>query len=245
MTIPLVIIENKVLSGGICTNPDFQCTNVDVDTSTIYIKTDNIIYADVEIQITITGIVNPRSTGDTGVFVIITQDSNGNEIDSGFDIVTHVDEPAPINSFSVTPTNVMNGASNIFIFSLNTRIKIIDGDYFEFLVPPEVGLPAESDLLIIESMPREISVGVFEKDTLKVDVSGRKLIVTFLNVGIQTETYQWKISGMTNPPSEMTTSPFSGLISYDLNGFTVQRYYLVGPTITNKEPAPLDIASLF
>ena len=154
-------------------------------------------------------------------------------------------EPAAVTSFSVTTTSVTNGEPNTYIFSINTRIKVIDGDYFEFLVPDEVGLPSESDDLTITPVPREISVGIFVEDTLKVTVVGRKLIVTFVNVGIQTETYQWTIDGLTNPPSEMETQPFSGLISYDINGFLVQQYYIVGPTIVNRIPGTLTIASLF
>jgi len=56
ITVPLVMIENKVSSGGICVEQGFQCTNIDVVTGTITIKVDQIIVQDTEVRITITGI---------------------------------------------------------------------------------------------------------------------------------------------------------------------------------------------
>lgn len=130
---------------------------------------------------------------------------------------------AGITSFSVSTTNPINGRPNTFIFSINTRIQIINGDYFEFTVPDEIGLPNDSEDLIITPVERETTTDVFVQDTLSVVLSGRKLIVTFLNVvGSQTGTYSFTIDGMSNPPSEMETSPFGGLISYDISGLLVQ-----------------------
>ena len=90
-------------------------------------------------------------------------------------------------------------------------------------MPDEIGLPNDGDDLIITPVERETTTDVFVQDTLSVVLSGRKLIVTFLNVvGSQTGTYSFTIDGMSNPPSEMPTSPFGGLISYDISGLLVQ-----------------------
>ena len=93
-------------------------------------------------------------------------------------------------------------------------------------------------------MAREISTSVWVTDTLKVELAGRKMIVTFLVVAPTTQNYSWTIEGMSNPPSERPTSPFSGLISYDIAGELIQQLYIVGPTITNNQPGTITIAAL-
>jgi len=140
--------------------------------------------------------------------------------------------PATIDNFSVSPSNVINGASNTLIFSITTRVTIINGDVFKFTVPSQITLPATDDELEITPLPRTID-GIEVRDEMKVVTSGNLVIITFIKVAATTETYKWTLSNIQNPPSEKTSDPFTGLISVDSGSWNVQAYTVVGPTITN------------
>jgi hypothetical protein len=68
---------------------------------------------------------------------------------------------------------------------------------------------------------------------MTVVTSGNLVVITFVNVAATTETYKWTLTNILNPPSKQTSDSFTGLISEDAEGWSVQNYVVVGPTITN------------
>lgn len=179
------------------------------------------------------GVNNPRSTQPTGVFIISTFDKDGiSEIDSGFRIQTQMTTAAPIDSFSVQPGSVVNGEVSDYTFTISTRVTIIDGDVLTFVFPEQIRLPRTVEELNITPLPRIVN-GVEVLDELQVEISGSKIIITFVKVAPTTQTYKWTLSNIANPPSEQTSGAFSDVISVDAQGYLVQQFYGVGPRITN------------
>lgn len=171
--------------------------------------------AGTETIITVIGVNNPRSTKPTNVFIISTFDSDGiSEIDSGFRITTVITEMASIADFSVQPSSVVNGELNTYTFTISTRVPFIAGDILTFVVPDEIKLPPSAEDLEITPLPRTVN-GVQVLDELLVEISGKKIIVTFINVAPTTETYKFTLTNINNPPSERTSGSFTQIISVD------------------------------
>jgi len=81
----------------------------------------------------------------TGPFVIETFDTDQvSQIDAGFNKVTQMTQPGVMESFSVLQTNSTNGALNTYVFSLQSKIPLADGDRLQFDVPPQIVPPKSS-----------------------------------------------------------------------------------------------------
>ena len=148
-----------------------------------------------------------------------------------------------ITEFTVQPSSTINGKLNTYTFTLTTPAKIVDGDVLKFTVPDQVTLPATIEDLNITPLERSVA-GSQVKDELLIERSGQTLIITFTKVAPITETYKWTLDNIRNPPSERPSDPFLGIYSEDKEGWGVQEYTQTGPTITNLDPALLEVYDL-
>ena len=79
-----------------------------------------------------------------------TYDVDGTSlIDSGYNVSTVMKEVSAITSFTVEPSNTINGKLNTYTFTITTPAKILDGDVLKFTVPDQVTLPATIEELNI------------------------------------------------------------------------------------------------
>jgi len=63
-------------------------------------------------------------------------------------------------------------------------------------------------------------------------------------VGPTTETYKFIVINIKNPTSTQESDPFTGLISYDKFGYTVQVLKIEGPRIINSLPGEIIVYNL-
>ena len=146
---------------------------------------------------------------------------------------------APITNFSIKPSNETNGGISDVSISINTIIKLEDGDVLTFTVPSEVIVPQSASELDIISIGRDINEDLLDvKDDLKVEVNGNTITVTFVKVGESTNLYKFVVSGLKNPPSQMETEGFSNIFIKDKDNWSVMIYNILpAPTIANTDAA--------
>ena len=142
---PLVIYENIMTSGGTCAS---ATCSVDVEARTVsWTVTEEIIGGE-DIEFTLKGVRNPRTTETTGTFFITTWAANlRSQIDSGYSVATQVTEMGTLTSFGAVPGNVTNGAENTYTFSLQTQIPIAEGDQLFFTIPSQITVPETANEL--------------------------------------------------------------------------------------------------
>ena len=89
-------------------------------------------------------------------------------------------------------------------------MRLSDGDIVSFNFPIETKLP-EAEQLIVEPTAREVN-GNSVIDDLKIEKTGdRSVKVTFLSVAPTTETYNWQIKNIKNPPSTKPSERFTNI----------------------------------
>ena len=99
----------------------------------------------------------------------------------------------------------------------------MNGDVVEFEFPPEIGLPSDDDLEILQ-IPRILGDEIVN-DWLKIDkIASHKVSITFLRAGPAIDVYQWQIFNLRNPTSTQRSSPFTNLIVYASDRSSVQSY---------------------
>jgi len=98
-------------------------------------------------------------------------------------------------------------------------------------------------------VPRLIDGNFVEDELTVVRESGSSIRVVFVNiVGASSDSYQWIIDGVSNPPSTQESDPFTGLIGYSGDGSMIIYFAATGekpgPRIQNVEPGIIIISNL-
>lgn len=89
------------------------------------------------------GFRNPRTTAITSTATIYTYDSALCGIESKTTgITTQMTIIGTISTFTVTPSSVINGATNNYLVSVVSTIPHIDTDYITITFPSEITLPS-------------------------------------------------------------------------------------------------------
>lgn len=62
-------------------------------------------------------------------------------IDTGYNQSVSMTKPGLINGFTITPSSVINGATNTYTFSAQVIIPFVIGDKITVTLPPEIKAP--------------------------------------------------------------------------------------------------------
>jgi hypothetical protein len=180
------------------------------------------------------GVTNPRSFKETGPITIISADTNPDySIDTGYSTTVIMEEAGPITSFSITPTDTMNGIVNQYTFAVQALIPVIKGDKFTMIFPDEVTPPSDADIGTACKAINNI------KDPITCTVDGQKVTFEINDFVQDTGAFSWSIDGIKNPGSTKTSSPFTEVHFTDSGDNIVSSYKGNGVpdvTVTNQEP---------
>jgi hypothetical protein len=141
-------------------------------------------------------------------------------------------EAGPITSFSITPTDTMNGIVNQYTFAVQALIPVIAGDKFTMTFPPEVTPPSDADIGTACKPINNIQ-------SIVCTVDGQKVTFVIDDFVQSTGAFSWSIDGIKNPGSTRPSSPFADVQFTDADGFVVSEYGSNGlpdVTVTNQEP---------
>lgn len=179
------------------------------------------------------GVTNPRSMKETEGIVITSTDTNPDySIDTGYNFKVTMEEAGPITSFSITPTNTMNGVVNKYTFAVQALIPVIKGDKFTMTFPPEVTPPSQDDI-------GTACIHIANLLSIACTVEGQKVTFEINDFVQSTGAFSWSIDGIKNPGSTKTSSPFTLVHFTDADDFVVSSYEgngLPDVTVTNQEP---------
>lgn len=79
-----------------------------------------------------------------------------------------------ITSVDISPSSVINGQLNTYVFSITVPIPVISGDRIKFEFPPEVGPPRSAELMNC--------TGVTNVKDVSCAISGSYVVATISNV---------------------------------------------------------------
>jgi hypothetical protein len=129
---------------------------------------------------------------------MVTLDTDAeSQIDSGYDKTATMAIAGEILSFSAQQSSFINGEVNTFTFSIQASIPVFKGDQLSFVLPDEVGAPANVDEMQCKGTSNVID--------LTCSVVDKTITIIFNDFENDEGAFTWEISGIKNPTSTKTS----------------------------------------
>ena len=222
ISFPSGIVISDTSSASCTGTKGFQTVGLTCNPTSSSLEITNGFSADFtagELELTVAGVSNPRSTLATGSFSVTTTDSSDNVIDATTTGMTVTMSSVPdLGSVSVAGTDKTNGASTDYTFDIVPGPTLVDGDYLTIAFPTETTLPG--------SLSTCEAVAVITTITCQIQVGGAvKVTLSALSGGTATssQTMKFRIGLVTNPPNTQTSSAFT-VRAYDSADNQIAQY---------------------